>query len=156
MVKFKDTQFCVKNLKRKRKRNKKKFRSGDLNHGFLVIFPPMIWIFMGSEEDEIKSKQASKKVRTLMCISFQLHALLFSSGLTIVADSIIVVIHSIIFIRAKCWATRRATRWTAAPLARTATFSEKKKIYNWLSQHSEVNYSCNKITKTWIQISRLY
>ena len=29
------------------------------------IFPPMIWIFMSSEEPEIKSKQASKRDRTL-------------------------------------------------------------------------------------------
>ena len=41
------------------------FRSGDLSPTFSVIVLPMIWIFMGSEEDEIKSKQASKKVRTL-------------------------------------------------------------------------------------------
>ena len=41
------------------------FRSGDLNPRFSVIFRPMIWIFMKSEEDEIKSKQASRKVRTL-------------------------------------------------------------------------------------------
>ena len=30
-----------------------------------VIFRPMIWIFMWSEEPEIKSKQASKRDRTL-------------------------------------------------------------------------------------------
>ena len=41
------------------------FRSGDLNPRFSVIFPPMIWTFMESEEDEIKSKKASKKDRTL-------------------------------------------------------------------------------------------
>ena len=35
------------------------FRSGDLNPGFSVIFPHMIWIFMESEEDEIKSSQGS-------------------------------------------------------------------------------------------------
>ena len=29
---------------------------------FLVSFPPMIWIFMESEEPEIKSKQASKMI----------------------------------------------------------------------------------------------
>ena len=34
-------------------------RSGDLNLGFSVIFPPIIWNFMGSEEDEIKSMQGS-------------------------------------------------------------------------------------------------
>ena len=32
---------------------------------FSVIFPPMIWIFMEVEDDEIKSKHASKKDRTL-------------------------------------------------------------------------------------------
>ena len=41
------------------------FRSGDLNPRFSVIFPPMIWIFMESVEPEIKSKQASKRDRTL-------------------------------------------------------------------------------------------
>ena len=67
MVKFKDTQFCLKNLKIKRKKNKKilTFWSGDLNPRFSVIFPPKIWIFMESEGDEIISKQASKRDRTL-------------------------------------------------------------------------------------------
>ena len=46
-------------------RNQTPFRSGDLNPRFSVIFPPMIWIFMWSEEPEIKSKQASKRDRTL-------------------------------------------------------------------------------------------
>ena len=41
------------------------FRSGDLNPRFSVIFPPMIWIFMESEEPEIKLKQASKRDKTL-------------------------------------------------------------------------------------------
>ena len=35
------------------------------NLRFLVTFPPMIWIFMKGEGDEIKSKQASKRDRTL-------------------------------------------------------------------------------------------
>ena len=35
------------------------------NLRFLVTFPPMIWIFMTGEGDEIKSKQASKRDRTL-------------------------------------------------------------------------------------------
>ena len=67
MVKIKDTQFCVKNLKMKRKKDKNflTLRSGDSNPRFSVIFPPMIWIFMESEEPEIKSKQASKRDRTL-------------------------------------------------------------------------------------------
>ncbi len=47
------------------------FRSGDLNPRFSVIFPPMIWIFMWSEEPEIKSKQASKRERTLCRVSVQ-------------------------------------------------------------------------------------
>ena len=40
MVKIKDTQFCAKNLKMKRKKDKKilTFRNGDLNHGFSVTF----------------------------------------------------------------------------------------------------------------------
>ena len=44
MVKIKDTQFCVKNLKMKRKKDKNilTVRSGDLNPGFSVIFLPMI------------------------------------------------------------------------------------------------------------------
>ena len=37
----------------------------DLNPRFSVIFRPIIWIFMGSEEDEIKSKHASKRDRSL-------------------------------------------------------------------------------------------
>ena len=41
------------------------FWSGDLNPRFSVIFPPMIWIFMWSEELEIKSKQTFKRDRTL-------------------------------------------------------------------------------------------
>ena len=67
MVKNKGMQFFIENLKMKRKKDKKilTFRSGDLNPGFSVIFPPLIWIFMGSEEDETKSKNASKKNTTL-------------------------------------------------------------------------------------------
>ena len=50
-----------------RKRTKKilTFQSGNLNPIFSVIFPPIIWIFMEGEEPEIKSKQASKRDRTL-------------------------------------------------------------------------------------------
>ena len=61
MVKNKDTQFFMENLKIKRKKDKKilTFHGGDLNPGFSVIFPPMIWIFMESEEDEITSRQES-------------------------------------------------------------------------------------------------
>ena len=55
----------MENLKMKRNKDKKNltFQSGDLNPRFSVIFPPMI--FMRSEEPEIKSKQASKRDRTL-------------------------------------------------------------------------------------------
>ena len=52
-------------MKRKKDKNFLTFRSGDLNPRFSVIFPPMILIFMESEEPEIKSKQASKRDRTL-------------------------------------------------------------------------------------------
>ena len=71
MVKFKDTQFYVKNLKRKRKKNKKflTFRSGDLNPRFSVIFPAQDLNFMESEEPEIKSKQATKRDRTLVIVA---------------------------------------------------------------------------------------
>ena len=41
MAKIKDTQYCLKNLKMKRKKDKKylTFRSGDSNPRFSVIFP---------------------------------------------------------------------------------------------------------------------
>ena len=68
MVKIKDTQFCVKNLKMKRKKNDKKcltFRSGDSNSRFSLIFPPTIWIFIEGEGDEIKSRQGSYNFLTL-------------------------------------------------------------------------------------------
>ena len=42
------------------------FRSRDSNPRFSVIFPPMIWIFMEGAGDDIKSKQASKRDRTLI------------------------------------------------------------------------------------------
>ena len=67
MVKNKDMQFFMENLKMKRKKSKEilTFRSGDLNPRFSVIFLSMIWIFMESVEPEIKSKQASKRDRAL-------------------------------------------------------------------------------------------
>ena len=63
MAKNKDMQFFMENLKMKRKKDKKilTFRSGDLNPRFSVIFSPMIWIFMWSEEPKNKSKKASKR-----------------------------------------------------------------------------------------------
>ena len=68
MVKNKDMQFFMENLKMKRKKEQKKliFWSGNLNPRFSVIFLPMIWIFLESEELEIKSKQASKRDGTLI------------------------------------------------------------------------------------------
>ena len=61
MVKNKDMQFFMENLKMKRKKGQKilTFRSGDLNPIFSVIFPPTIWIFMDGEDDEIKSRGGS-------------------------------------------------------------------------------------------------
>ena len=58
----------MENLKMKRKMDKilMTFWRGDLNPRFSVIFPPMIGIFMESEEPEIKSKQASKRDKTLV------------------------------------------------------------------------------------------
>ena len=50
--------------KEKRAKNRN-IQSRDLNLRFSVIFPPMIWIFMQGEGDEIKSKHASKRDRTL-------------------------------------------------------------------------------------------
>ena len=48
------------------------FQSGELNPRFSVIFPPMIWIFMESEEPYAGArdqyKQASKRDRTLIAI----------------------------------------------------------------------------------------
>ena len=41
MVKIKDTLFCVKNLKMKRKKNILTLRSEDLNPRFSVTFPPI-------------------------------------------------------------------------------------------------------------------
>ena len=54
-------QFCVKNLKMKRKKDKKflTIRSRDSNPRFSIIFPPTIWVFMEGEGDEIKSRLGS-------------------------------------------------------------------------------------------------
>ena len=61
MVNIKDTQFSVKNLKVKRKKDNifLTFWSRDSNPRFSVIFPPTIWIFMEGKVDEIKSRQGS-------------------------------------------------------------------------------------------------
>ena len=50
----------------KKDKNNLTFRSGDSNPRFSVIFLPMIRLFMEGEGDEIKSKQASKRDRTLI------------------------------------------------------------------------------------------
>ena len=67
MVNNKDMQFFMESLKMKRKKDKKNFtfQSEDLNPRFSVIFPPMIQIVIEGEGDAIKSKQASKRDRTL-------------------------------------------------------------------------------------------
>ena len=59
MVQFKETQFCVKNLKIKTKMNKNcfTFQSGDSNPRFSVVFPPTI--IMEVEGVKIKSRQGS-------------------------------------------------------------------------------------------------
>ena len=64
MVKNKDMQLFMEHLKMNRKR-KKIFWYRDLNPRFPIIFPPMTWIFIEGEGDEIKSKQASKIDMTL-------------------------------------------------------------------------------------------
>ena len=46
---------------KKKEQKKSTFSSGDLNPRFSVIFPPIICIFMWSEEPKIKSKHASKR-----------------------------------------------------------------------------------------------
>ena len=65
-LKIKICRFLWRIWKWKQKRTKNfTFLSRDLNRRFSVNFPPMIWILMWSEEPEIKSKQASKRDRTL-------------------------------------------------------------------------------------------
>ena len=67
MVKNKNMPFFMENLKKSRKGTKNflTFRSRDSNPRFSVIFPPMIWILIEDEGDDIKSKQASKRDMTL-------------------------------------------------------------------------------------------
>ena len=43
---------------------------GASNQRFSVTFPPMIWILMEGEGDKIKTKQASKRDRTLICLKY--------------------------------------------------------------------------------------
>ena len=72
MVKTKDTQFCVKNLKMKRKEKIKflTFRNRDSNPRFSVIFPPEIWIFMEGGGDEIKLGKEVKISRLYLKLRF--------------------------------------------------------------------------------------
>ena len=57
----------MENLKIKRKKGQIFFDLPDQGFEFQIYsdFPPMVWIFMWSEESEIKSKQASKRDRAL-------------------------------------------------------------------------------------------
>ena len=72
MVKNKDMQF-YEEFENEQKKDKQflTYRSGDSKPRFSVIFPPMIWISMEGEGDEIKSKQASKRNGTLTTLSLQ-------------------------------------------------------------------------------------
>ena len=63
-TKFYSFLWRIKNEQKEDKKNLTYQREAS-NPRFSVIFPPMIWIFMWSEEPEIKSKQASKSDRTL-------------------------------------------------------------------------------------------
>ena len=67
MVKVKDTLFCVKNLKKKRRKEPQNFdlREWRFIPQIFTNFLPHDLIFMEIEEPEIKSKQASKRDRTL-------------------------------------------------------------------------------------------
>ena len=62
MVKDKDMQFCMENLKMK----SLTFRSRDLKPRFSVIFPSMISIFREDKGDGIKSRQPSIIFSTLL------------------------------------------------------------------------------------------
>jgi hypothetical protein len=72
MVNNKDMQFFYGEFEKEQKKDKHFLTlwSEDSNPRFSVIFPPMIRIFMADEGDEIKSKQASKRDRTLRCSFF--------------------------------------------------------------------------------------
>ena len=65
MVKNKDMQFCMENLKRKRTKEIFTIWGDDLSPRFSVIFPPSIWIFTEDKDDRIKSRQPSKIFSTL-------------------------------------------------------------------------------------------
>ena len=68
MVKHKDVQFFMENLKMNRKRTKTflTYQSGDSNPQIFSNFPAHDLNFHESEEPEIKSKQASKRDWTLL------------------------------------------------------------------------------------------
>jgi hypothetical protein len=59
MVKIKDTQFCVKNLKMKRKKDKIPERG--FAPQIFINFPAHDLNFHGRDGDKIKSKQTSKR-----------------------------------------------------------------------------------------------
>ena len=68
MVKNKDMQFFMENLKMNKKKDKNflTLQRGDSNPRFSVIFQPAIWIFMEGEGDEINSRWGSKNYLTLL------------------------------------------------------------------------------------------
>ena len=70
MVKIKDTQFCVKNLKMKRNKGQHFFDLPEWGFEPQIFsnFPTHDLNFHGREGDEIKSTQASKRDRTLLQI----------------------------------------------------------------------------------------
>ena len=73
-------QFCMENLKMKRKRTKffLTLWSGDF-----LIFPPMIWIFMEGKCDGIKSRQPAKIFPTLnLFLDASAEILLFPSEIS--------------------------------------------------------------------------
>ena len=67
-VKNKDMQFFIGEFENEKKKGQNNFDLPD--RGFepqiFSYFPHMIWIFMWCEEPQIKSKQASKRDRTLL------------------------------------------------------------------------------------------
>ena len=54
------------------RKGKTNFELPNSNQRFSVIFPPMIWIFMEGEGDEIKSKQASKRDRNNLVLALMI------------------------------------------------------------------------------------
>ena len=75
MVKIKDTQFCVKNLKMKRKKGENFFYLPErgFEHQIFSNFSAHDLNFQRREFDEIKSKQASERDTTLPPIQLFRH-----------------------------------------------------------------------------------